>query len=63
MFKQDLSMFHPSKYPTRLHSDGGSVFTISVPQLEMHPFVPGLAVPGAPVSMGDSVQKSLDVPH
>lgn len=28
--------------------DGPPVLTISVPQLEMQPFVPGLAVPGAP---------------
>ncbi len=34
---------------------------ISVPQFEMHPLVPGAAVPGAPVVV--LVQKSAVVPH
>jgi len=29
---------------------------ISVPQFEIQPFVPGAAVPGAPVADSDSVQ-------
>lgn len=39
------------------------LFTILTPQLEMHPLVPGFAVPGAPVSAGDSVQKSAVIPQ
>src|SRR3954468_8490755 len=40
---------------------GAEPRTIWVPQLEMQPFVPGAAVPGAPVL--ELVQKSDVVPH
>lgn len=36
---------------------------ISVPQLEMQPFVPAAAVPGAPVVDWVMVQNSEVVPH
>lgn len=42
---------------------GLPLLTISVLQLEMHPFEPGAAVPGALVSAHDGVQKSEVVPH
>lgn len=48
----------------RLNSFGGDLLlTISVPQLEMHPFVFSLKAPGALVSAGDSVQNSEVVPQ
>lgn len=37
--------------------------TMSVPQLEIQPFSPGAAVPGAPVLDLEMVQNSLVVPH
>lgn len=42
---------------------GLPLLTISVPQFGMHPCEPGAAVPGAPVSADDGVQKSEVVPH
>ena len=42
---------------------GGSDVRISSPQLEMQPFSPGAAVPGAPVLEFDGLQKSPVVPH
>jgi hypothetical protein len=42
---------------------GEALFTISIPQLAIQPFDPGVAVPGAPVSAGLGMQKSCVVPH
>lgn len=39
------------------------MFTIVVPQFEMHPLVPGFDVPGAPVLPELGVQKRGLVPH
>lgn len=46
----------------RLNSAGGPL-EISVPQLEMQPFWPGAAVPGAPVVELEGVQNSVVMPH
>lgn len=42
---------------------GAPLLTMCVPQLEMHPLVPGWAVPGAPVLELVAVQKSAVIPH
>jgi hypothetical protein len=42
---------------------GASDVIMSVPQLEIHPFSPGAAVPGAPVDELEGLQKSPVVPH
>jgi hypothetical protein len=44
-------------------SAGGSDEITSVPQLEMHPFLPGAAVPGAPDLDSLLVQNSVVLPH
>lgn len=36
---------------------------MSIPQFEIQPLVPGCAVPGAPVSAGSAIQKSVVIPH
>lgn len=42
---------------------GAAPTTMSVPQLEIQPFSPGAAVPGAPVVDCEMVQNSLVIPH
>jgi hypothetical protein len=47
-----------------MNSEGAAAsFTIEVPQLEIQPFDPDAAVPGAPVVELDGVQKSGVIPH
>lgn len=41
---------------------GGEDATISVPQLDIHPLLPGSAVPGAPVADKLGVQNSDVIP-
>lgn len=51
-----------SKYPMRAKLAGGEDATISVPQLDIHPLLPGSAVPGAPVADKLGVQNSDVIP-
>ena len=52
-----------SKNPTFIYSEGADPTTISVPQLDIQPYEPMAAVPGAPVGDSLTVQKSGVVPH
>lgn len=53
----------PSKYAIEKIFAGEAETLIWVPQLEMQPFCPAAAVPGAPVVEVDGVQNSVVVPH
>lgn len=46
-----------------MNEDGPDPLTISVPQFEIQPAVPGADVPGAPVFDWLIVQKSGVIPH